>query len=154
MSRDYLRNMVVFGLLVISGSGMAAIDPALPMEDALPVLSLWVQVWSVWLILITLSSLFFVRRHRSIRWSAAAIVALLLVILLLGLLLPAEKLTVGLVSLLHVIFWTPIVVYLTKKIGELEKGTVFGKWCVALLLSLWISLVFDFQAAASWMFAA
>lgn len=140
----------VCGLL--SSPVYAGLPPDQLMSEAWPSLSLSVKVWSAWLGIVTIASVFFVRRKPHGLWITILLQGLFVTALLIVTFSSQDILSIGLLSTLHVVFWTPVVILITRNISNLKLKTVYGAWSLVLMLSLWISLIFDFQAAAKWLF--
>jgi hypothetical protein len=60
-----------------------------------------------------------------------------------------------LLGLAHVIFWTPVLIYLLRRRAQWRvKETLSGKWIVLAVMILTISLVFDYTDVIRWVFGA
>ena len=56
-----------------------------------------------------------------------------------------------LLGLAHVIFWTPVLVYLVRRHGQWRVGqTLSGKWIVLSVMVLTVSLAFDYTDVIRW----
>ena len=86
----------------------------------------WVQAWIYFMFIAFGSGVLFVRRHPEAWWMVGAFatshLASGLVILLLG----PDRLTVGIVSINHCIFWTPATVLIARKTRMTPVATPFG----------------------------
>ncbi len=138
--------------LFATGNVDAAVANELTISDAWPILPAWVKIWSVWLFIVTLLSVVFIKQKPHGKWIAALLLSMFVVIIVISQFFDPDVLTIGLLSVLHVVFWTPVVILLTRSVNELEHKTLFGAWSIVLMISLWISLLFDYQAAAKWLF--
>ena len=109
----------------------------------------WVQVWLdvMMVVLLGLSAVFsFVRVEA--RWVLAGF--LLGAATLLG--LYSQIGYSRLLGIGHVIFWTPVLIYLLRRRAHWRvKETWAGKWIVAAVTVLTISLVFDYTDVARWL---
>lgn len=101
------------------------------------------KAWLAWMFAINFCSVFFLRRVPA-RWvlaaTAANIVSMQLLLRLYG--------TGHHLSLPHVVFWTPLLVYLFLRRNSLLARSPFGAWCVLLFLTDLASLVLDYAAVA------
>ncbi len=148
-----LKNTAIIFLgLLISRSVSADVPPQALMSEAWPLLSTPVKIWSGWLGLITITSVFFIRQRPHGKWIALLLLSMFVTAFLITSLSNPDRLSIGLLSTLHILFWTPVVILLTRSIGDLKLKSPYGFWSLLLMLSLWISLIFDFQAAARWLF--
>lgn len=102
------------------------------------------QAWLAWMFAVNFCSVFFLRRIPA-RWVLAAtlanIVSMQLLLRLYG--------TGHHLSLPHVVFWTPLLVYLFLQRKSLLAWSPFGLWCVMLFLTDSVSLVLDYAAVAN-----
>lgn len=99
----------------------------------------WLQAWVGWMMLVNTASLFFLR-HREARWVLAVWIGNVITMM-------ALYEAVGYVRLLglsHVIWWTPLLVYLAAVRERFAGSGVFGLWARALLVTIAISLVIDY----------
>lgn len=113
---------------------------------------LWVQIWVnfMGLIVFWLAAFFsFVRVEA--RWTLAATIgAVIVMLVLISHLGYGRHLGLG-----HVIFWTPLAIYLWKR-RELwnVRGSWSGKWIAALFATISISLVIDYVDVARYLLNA
>lgn len=147
-----IRLLIFCACFLSAGSLDAAAANELTITEAWPLLPAWVKIWSVWLFIVTLLSLVFIKQKPHGKWIAALLLSLFAVIIVINQFFDPGVLTIGLLSVLHVVFWTPVVIILTRSVSELEHKTLYGAWSIVLMISLWISLLFDYQAAAKWLF--
>ena len=89
----------------------------------------WIQVWIVWVVLVNAASVCFLSRAEA-RWVAAAGVANLATMLLLY----AASGDVRSLGLAHLLWWTPLVVYLFRRRAGFGEGG-FGGWARLLVLT-------------------
>src|SRR5665647_823690 len=107
--------------------------------DVLAAQSAPMKAWLAWMFAANVSSVFFLR-HIPARWVLAATVANVVSIqLLLRLYGTGHHL-----SLPHVVFWTPLLIYLFLQRKSLLVWSPFGLWCVMLFLTDSVSLVLDY----------
>lgn len=101
------------------------------------------KAWLAWMFAANLCSVFFLRRIPA-RWVLAATLAnavsMQLLLRLYG--------TGHHLSLPHVVFWTPLLVYLFLQRKSLLAWSPFGIWCVLLFLTDGVSLALDYAAVA------
>jgi hypothetical protein len=109
--------------------------------DVLAAQSMPMKAWLAWMFAINLSSVFFLR-HIPARWvlaaTAANVISTQLLLTLYG--------TGHHLSLPHVVFWTPLLIYLFSRRNALMGWSPFGVWCVVLFLTDITSLVLDYAA--------
>ena len=111
-----------------------------------PALSWWIR----WMIAIGYSStIFAIAGHTGARWVLAAFVVNHLVAIF-GPFPPSN----GLISLTHVIFWTPAVVMLAWGLRTLNRQSVYGVWHLLALTTMVISLFFDYRDAFRYLFVS
>lgn len=110
---------------------------------------LWVQYWLTFMGLVLMLAFPFAFVRVEARWAA-------LVVLLTLPAMVALHSAIGFVRLLgivHVILWTPLVIYLWRRRGEWRvKETISGKWIALLFATMMASLVFDYSDVARWLF--
>jgi len=148
-----IRVLIFCVCVLATGNVDAAVAYELTITDAWPLLPVWVKLWSAWLSIVTLSSILFIKHKPHGKWIAVLLLSMFIVIVVIQQFIGARLITVGLLSVMHVVFWTPVVILLTRSVNELEHKTLFGLWAIVLMISLWVSLIFDYQAAAKWLFA-
>lgn len=99
------------------------------------------KAWLAWMFAVNLCSVLFLRRVPA-RWVLAATVANVVSMqLLLRLYGTGHHL-----SLPHVVFWTPLLIYLFARRKALLAWSPFGVWCVLLFVTDLASLVLDYAA--------
>ncbi|RME43076.1 MAG: hypothetical protein D6795_20015 [Deltaproteobacteria bacterium] len=96
-------------------------------------------LWLFWLAAVNTLSLVFLR-HREGRWVLAAWVGNILFMSCLYSIVGYTRL----LGLSHVLFWTPLVVFLARRLTHLDPGSRFGRWIVVLLSTNTISLLIDY----------
>ena len=97
----------------------------------------WIKVWIFWILFINGASLLFVGRAEG-RWVLAA---WLLAIATMTLLYQHFGYT-RILGLAHLLWWTPLVIYLFRRRAGFGEGS-FGGWARLLLLTNAASLVVD-----------
>jgi len=99
----------------------------------------WVQTWMNWMMFAFLSAIWFVVPHREARWALLVILLTALLSLLVGYLFGWSRLW----SAVHLVVWTPFVVYLLRRRPSPISGSGFAVWANLLLGTMIISLIFD-----------
>ena len=100
---------------------------------------LWFLFWCAWLGLVNMAAVWFLR-HKPARWVLAAFVSSLVFMWTLAEINGYNPL----LGISHVIFWTPLLVYLYRRRASLDRATWVGRWLLALFVSDGVSLVFDY----------
>jgi hypothetical protein len=100
----------------------------------------WLQAWVYWMVVVNLASLVFLWRRTEARW---VIGAFLLNGIFMSWLHGATGYT-RLLGLSHVIFWTPLLVYLFLRLPAIQARTAYGIWVRVLMATNGISLVVDY----------
>jgi len=97
------------------------------------------QLWVGWMMLLNTLSLAFWRRIEA-RWVLAAWAGNLVLMPTLCALNGYNRL----LGLSHVLFWTPLLIYLLRRRRELPRSGAFGAWIHLLLVTDAASLVVDY----------
>jgi hypothetical protein len=97
----------------------------------------WIEVWIYWMIFINAASVFFVRRVEG-RWVLAAGLANLVTMYALYLYFGDSRI----LALSHLLWWTPLVVYLFRRRAGFGEGG-FGGWARLLVLTNAAALLVD-----------
>ena len=114
-----------------------------------PALSWWIR----WMIAIGYSStVFAIAGHSAARWVLAAFVVNHVVAIFGPIFGPLPPTSNGLISLTHVVFWTPAVVILARGLRTLNRQSVYGVWHLLALATMVISLLFDYRDAFRYLF--
>lgn len=104
----------------------------------------WVQIWMDWMMVIFLSSLFFVWKHKGARWVALS----LILSMPLGILVFYLSNTVHLLGIVHLLLWSPILIYIMRvefKSDDFKLRSPYGVWTILLMVTIVISLLFDIR---------
>jgi hypothetical protein len=104
----------------------------------------WLKIWIFWLVFINSASIVFVRRPEG-RWVLVAWLANLVTMSRLF----DEFGYTRILGLSHVLWWSPLVVYLFRRRASFGEGA-FGGWARWLLLSNALSLAIDYVDVARW----
>jgi hypothetical protein len=100
----------------------------------------WLQAWVYWMVLVNLGSVVFVRQRVEARW----VLGLFLVNgIFMSWLNDVQGFT-RLLGLSHVIFWTPLLIYLIRRIPRIETRSPFGVYVRIVLATNGVSLVVDY----------
>ncbi len=100
---------------------------------------LWLQAWLAWMSLVNGASILFLR-HVEARWTLAAILAAAMLMQLLYAINGFNRL----LGLAHVVFWTPLVVYLVRQWPRLKPSPALRAWVAAVIATNSLSLVIDY----------
>ena len=110
------------------------------MMDAMHILAPWVYYWVIWLVFINLFSVIFIFKHVEARWVLGVFVVVAFSMHLLFL-------QVGMVRLLgivHVIYWTPLLIYMFRRFKKIATKTSYGIYIRILMLTIATSLAIDY----------
>lgn len=99
----------------------------------------WLIVWIAWLGTINLASLAFLREIEA-RWVLTAFLASLTTMVLLEHSYGYNRF----LGLAHVIFWTPLLLYLYRRLARIVGPPRYENWLRTLLASNGISLLIDY----------
>ncbi len=103
---------------------------------------LWIQIWVGWLTIINSFSIVFIFTRAETRWALVAwIVAASSVTAIFA--LQGQEMT-RLSGLGHIIGWTPLLVYLWRRRGEIYLTHLSGIYLHLLFLTNFISLTMDY----------
>ncbi len=59
----------------------------------------------------------------------------------------------GLWGLTHILLWTPVVIYMARRLSLIEVRSVYGAWYVLALGTMVISLIFDIKDVGQYLLA-
>ncbi len=100
----------------------------------------WLQAWLAWLGFINvIGGLYFIRRAEA-KWVLLAILGNAVVMNWLFMEFGYQRI----LGLAHVIFWTPLLVYLWRRRDHWDMSQLSGKWLAVLFATNAISLVIDY----------
>jgi len=108
-------------------------------EVYLAALPAWVQAWMSWMTFAFLSAVWFVWSHREARWALLVIALTAVLSVFVGYLFGWSRLW----GAVHILVWTPYVIYLIRRRPSVLSRSGFALWINALLATMLISLVFD-----------
>jgi hypothetical protein len=113
--------------------------------DVLASQSLPIKAWLIWMFLVNVSSLIFIK-HKFARWVAAAMLANMIAMnLLLRFYGPGEH-----ISIPHIIIWTPLMVYLALVRDKWMQMSPLGVWVSLLVVTDVVSLAMDYWQIVCW----
>ena len=95
-----------------------------------------------WLNIVFLLSILFIKNHKVARWALIAYIACFPV----GFLIYYFTRDINLLGTPHILFWTPLLVYIIKKElnnSQFNLNSFYGVWIVLLSLTILVSLIFD-----------
>jgi len=96
--------------------------------------------WVAWLVIMNLGAVVFAWRHVEARWVLAAMLVNMPFMNMLFYFFGYTRI----LGLSHIIFWTPLLVYLWRRRKDLEPKTPFGIYIRVLFLSNLVSLAIDY----------
>ena len=105
----------------------------------------WVVYWMTWMSFVFASSFWFAFKHTPARW--VLLVALITrpastgIVYLLG---------TGAWGLSHILLWTPLMIYIWRRQYRSRFRDAYGVWLEILILTIVVSLVFDFYEVGLW----
>jgi hypothetical protein len=99
----------------------------------------WVIAWVGWLGAVNMASLFFLRESEA-RWVLAAFVASFTLMNVLYYTSGYNRF----LGLAHIIFWTPLLIFLYRRLTKLLGPRRYESWIRILLASNGVSLVIDY----------
>ncbi len=103
----------------------------------------WVQVWVGWLMAVNLAALFFLRDRRA-RWALFAFACAATAMMALAEINGFNRL----LGLAHIVFWTPLLIYLYRIRAGIDFRAPLGRWLIVLAASNAASLAIDFVDVA------
>lgn len=101
--------------------------------------SAWVRAWMDWMAFAFLSAVWFAPRHKEARWALVVAVASVLLSVVVGYLFGWSRLW----GAVHILVWTPYVVYFARRRPHLRTRAGFAVWGNLLLATMIVSLAFD-----------
>ena len=106
----------------------------------------WLRIWMNWLGAVNFAALLFLSRKEA-RWVLAAMLANLVVMTGLYSVVGYERI----LGIVHVLFWTPLLVWLWRSGAVREAEGWFGTWLRALFATNAVSLVIDYVDVARYL---
>lgn len=109
---------------------------------------LWVQYWLNYMSVVLMLAIPFAFFRAEARW-AVLVVALTVPAMVA---LHSVMGYVRLLGVVHVVLWTPFVIYLWRRRDSWRvKETLSGKWIALLFATMIVSLAFDYADVARWL---
>lgn len=110
----------------------------------------WVQLWMNWMgLVLALGSLVFAFFKVEARWLLLAFVVSIIATMALGMAIGWN----GLWGITHLVFWTPVVIYMWRRLPVINTNSVYGIWYLLALATMIISLVFDAKDVVQYLVA-
>ena len=107
----------------------------------------WLVVWVGWMVLINSAGVLFVSEIEA-RWVLAAFAASAVTMWILYQFVGYTRL----LGLAHVLYWTPLVIYLYRRLSNFVGPPLFERWLRLLLATNGLSLVIDYVDVARYLF--
>jgi hypothetical protein len=116
-------------------------------------LPIGLQIWLLGVLLPTfLASVFFVKEHMAARWVLAGFFCSHLWLTVVEV-TDAFAVQGGLVSLGHIVFWSPAIYALYRYRSEIKLPSAYGIWACMMSFVFAVSMIFDIRDAAIWISA-
>lgn len=109
---------------------------------------LWVQYWLKFMGVVLMLAIPFAFVRVEARW------AMLVIALTLPAMIALHSVIgyVRLLGIVHVVIWTPFVIYLWRRRDRWRvKETISGKWVLVLFATMIVSLAFDYTDVVRWL---
>ncbi|MEO1241099.1 MAG: hypothetical protein AAFX54_04260 [Pseudomonadota bacterium] len=108
---------------------------------------LWLQAWVGWMVLVNfVGGLVFIRRAEA-KWVLGAIISAGLLMELLYSQFGYQRI----LGLAHVVFWTPLLVYLWGRCSAWNISRLSGKWLAVVFVTNLTSLIIDYVDVARYL---
>lgn len=108
---------------------------------------LWLQIWIIWMVLINVpAALIFIRRTEA-KWVLLAMAGNAIFMNWLF----AQYGYQRILGLSHVVFWTPLVIYLWLRREKWDMTRLSGKWLAILFATNLLSLIIDYADVARYL---
>lgn len=108
---------------------------------------LWLQIWVGWMVAVNVIGGIFFLRQAEAKW---ILLAMLGNIVLMNLLF-AQFGFQRILGLAHVVFWTPLLVYLWQRRAHWDFSALPGIWLAVLFTTNLISLIIDYADVARYL---
>tara|TARA_R100000656_G_scaffold67844_1_gene51313 strand:- start:122 stop:529 length:408 start_codon:yes stop_codon:yes gene_type:complete len=110
----------------------------------------WVQLWMNWMILVLgVGAIVFSIFKVEARWLLLAMLLTVPATMMMGVYVGWN----GLWGLTHILLWTPVVIYMARRLSLIEVRSVYGAWYVLALGTMVISLIFDIKDVGQYLLA-
>ncbi len=107
----------------------------------------WLQVWVGWMGVVNiLGAIMFIRRPEA-KWVLVAMAGNIVLMNWLFAVYGYQRI----LGLAHVVFWTPLVIYLWRRRPHWKVETLGGKWIALLFTTNLVSLVIDYMDVARYL---
>lgn len=116
----------------------------------------WVYAWVIWMGIINMAAVLFLIRlkDKKLRFGHVEAVAILGVLIPMAAFMDWLFAQVGYVRLLglpHILFWTPLAVYLWTRLNRHPRNSIFGIYLRVIFATIGISLVIDYIDVARYL---
>lgn len=119
-------------------------------EEALAQLPQWVQHWMNFIALVLALSTIVFLIFKTTRWLGAYMVVSTIALFLIMTWLYNQMGMVRLLGIVHIVFWTPLVVYLWRRLRSNPPQKYIALLMWLLLATLTVALVFDYYDVLRW----
>jgi hypothetical protein len=117
-------------------------------EQALATQPAWIQIWVSWMGIALTASMIALAFSRTTRRDAAIILAVTVPLYFSMMWLYEQVGYVRLLGIVHVVFWTPLALYLWRRLQDPAIVTPFRQVIWIVLATITISLAFDYVDVA------
>lgn len=108
----------------------------------------WVQMWMGWMMIVLGPSALIAAIFRvEARWLVAAMMLTLPATMAMGVYVGWNDLW----GITHIILWTPVAIYMARRLSQIEVKSIYGVWYVLALATLWISVMFDIKDVGAYL---
>lgn len=119
-------------------------------EEALAQLPQWVQHWMNFIALVLAVSTIAFLIFKTTRWLGAYMVVSTIALFLIMTWLYNQMGMVRLLGIVHIVFWTPLIVYLWRRLRSNPPQKYVAMLMWLLLATLTVALVFDYYDVLRW----
>ena len=110
----------------------------------------WVQLWMNWMILVLgVGAIVFSIFKVEARWLLLAMLLTVPATMMMGVYVGWN----GLWGLTHILLWTPVVIYMARRLSLIEVRSVYGAWYVLAMGTMVICLIFDIKDVGQYLLA-
>lgn len=120
-------------------------------EEALAQLPRWVQHWMNFIALVLALSTIAFLIVKTTRWLGAYMVVSTIALFLIMTWIYDQMGMVRLLGIVHIVFWTPLVVYLWRRLRSNPPQKYIALLMWLLLATLTVALVFDYYDVLRWL---
>ena len=110
------------------------------LNDCIATEPMWLQSWIMWMVIVNMGAILFAIWKVEARWIVGAMIANAL---FMGWLFDQVG-YVRLLGLSHVIFWTPLLIYLARRLKQHDAKSLFGAYLWVVVLTDGASLIIDY----------